>query len=379
LSPALDRPAIAVHSFDLIGALASSAVTIGDEISAALVRNRWVAVSSPGNARYHLRGKVRDDGAQRLRIMVMLTDAATGRHLWADRWDGELDDVFAFEERVAGRVAAAVERSLRTVEIERVRHRDPARLGAWELTMKALPRALQIEAHAQGEALEILERAMELAPHDALPIGLAAWCHAQRGAHFLTPQPASEREAAREMAQRAVLLNAGDPTVESLLGAAYSIAHDLAAAAVHCDRALALDGGCVWAWNRSGVLNTYLGRPAEAIECSQLARSLDPNDPLTFYCSIAIGSGHFLVGRYEEAARWWTRCLAEHPAAIWVNRFRAPAFALAGKRDEARRSFAELAQVYPDLTIAEVRSALPQPKAYLDAVCEGLASLGMHP
>jgi adenylate cyclase len=126
----------------------------------------------------------------------------------------------------------------------------------------------------------------------------------------------------------------------------------------------------VWAWNRSGLLNTYLGRSAEAIECCQLARSLGPDDPLTFFCSIGIGSGHFQVGRYEEAARWWTRCLAEHPAAVWV---------LAGKKEEARQSFSELTRAYPELTITDVNTALPHPQSYRDRVSEGLASLGMHP
>jgi AraC-like DNA-binding protein/tetratricopeptide (TPR) repeat protein len=379
LSPALDRPVIAVHPFDLVGPRAQSATTIADEISAALLRNRWLALGSPGNARYHLRGKVRDDSGLRLRIMVMLTDAERGRHLWADRWDGDLEDVFAFEERVAGRVAAAAERSLRAAEIERVRHKEPAQLSGWELTMRALPRALLIEPGAQAEALELLERATELAPHDALPIALAAWCRANRGAHFFTPRPDAERLAARGLALRAAQINTCDPVVEALLGAAHTLTHDLQAATLHCERALALDGGCVWAWNRSGLLSTYLGRSADAIESCLIARSLGPDDPLVFGCSIGIGSGHFQVGRYEEAARWWTRCLVEHPAANWINRFRAPAFALAGKKEEARRSFAELCQAYPELTIAEVRSALPHPQSYRDRVCEGLAYLGMRP
>jgi TolB-like protein len=378
-SPALDRPTIAVLPFDFIGTRAHSAATITDEVSASLLRHRWLAVGPPGRARYHLRGKVRDDGVERLRIMVMLTDAVTGRHLWADRWDGELDDVFCFEERVACRVAAAVERSLRIAEIERVCRRDPEQLGAWELTMKALPRAMLIERAAQTEALELLERAMELAPRDALPVALAAWCHGQRGSHFLTPQPAAEKEAGRELALRAAQLNACDPVVEALLGAAHTLAHDLVAARVHCDRALALDGGCVWAWNRSGLLNTYLGRSTDAIECFQFARSLGPDDPLTFLCSIGIGSAHFEVGRYEEAARWWSRGLAEHSPAIWVNRFRAAAFALANKKEEARQSLAKLLQAYPEMTIADVRSALPHTQNYRDRVCEGLANLGMRP
>jgi len=378
-SPTLDRPVIVVLPFDLIGTRAHNAATITDEVRAALVRCRWVAVGPPAKARYQLGGKVRDDDGGRLRVMVILSDAATGRHLWADRWDGELGDVFAFEERVAARVAAAVERSLCTAEIERVRRSDPAQLSAWELTMKALPRALLIERAAQAEALQLLERAMELAPRDALPMALAAWCHAQRGSHFFTSGPTPEKKAGLELALRAAQLSACDPIVEALLGAAHTLAADFTAAAAHIDRALALDGGCVWAWNRSGLLNTYLGRSADAIECFHFARSLGPDDPLTFFCSIGIGSAHFEVGRYEEAARWWSRGLAEHPPAIWLNRFRAAAFAFANKREEARQSFAELMQAYPDLTIADVRSALPHTQSFQDRVCDGLATLGMHP
>ena len=132
LSQTLDRPVIHVHPFDLTGRTAQQADTIAYAISASLLRNRWLAVGAPTRARYQLHGRVRDDGGQRLRAMVVLSDRATGRHLWADRWDGELDDLFAFEDRVASGVATAVERSLRVAEVERVRDRDPVekqRLG----------------------------------------------------------------------------------------------------------------------------------------------------------------------------------------------------------------------------------------------------------
>ena len=126
--------------------------------------------------------------------MVVLSDRATGRHLWADVGMATSDDVFAFEERVAAGVATAVERSLRMAEVERVRGKDPAELGAWDLTMRAFPFAMRIEAAAQARALEFLERAMELAPQDALPAALAAWCHGSRGAHFFTAYPAAEKQ-----------------------------------------------------------------------------------------------------------------------------------------------------------------------------------------
>lgn len=334
LSPRVDRPAIGVHPFDLVGASARSAATIADEISAGLLRSRWVSVGSPVNARYQLRGKVRDDGIKRLRVMVMLTDAATGHNLWADRWDGEADDVFVFEEQVATRVAAAVERALRIAEIERVRRKDPGQLDAWELTMKAFPQAMQIDPASQTNALQLLDLAMELAPNDALPFALAAWCHAQRGGHSFTSQPGIEKQMAREIALRAARLSACDPLAESLLAAARTLAGDFEAAAVHIDRALALDGGCAWAWNRRGLLEVYVGQPADAIEAFHIARSLGLDDPLSFFCSVGIASAHFAVGRYDEAARWFTRGLAEHPQAVWANRFAPRRFYLpdAGRR-----------------------------------------------
>lgn len=378
-SPGLDRPVVAVRPFELMGKTASQAATITDEISAALMRNRWLAVGVLAKARYQVHGRVRDDGARRLRVMAMLSDRATGRYLWADRWDGEVDDVFAFEERVASGVAAAVERSLRMAEVERVRGQDPAELGAWDLTMRALPLAMRVEGTAQAQALEFLERAMELAPQDALPVALAAWCHGHRGAHFFTTHPAAEKQSACELALRAAALNAGDAKVEALLGAAHTLTHDLTAAAAHFDRALALDGGCVWAWNRSGWLNVYRGLAAEAIECFRIARSLGPADPLNFFCTIGIAAAHFEGGRPDEAAQWFTRGLAEHPQAVWSNRFRAPALVLAGRKEEARQSFGDLVRAYPELTLTDVRSALPHTARFYDRASEGLASLGMRP
>jgi tetratricopeptide (TPR) repeat protein len=188
-----------------------------------------------------------------------------------------------------------------------------------------------------------------------------------------------EKQLASELALQATELNAGDAKVEALLGAAHTLAHELAPAAVHFDRALALDGGCVWAWNRSGWLNIYRGLAAEAIECFQIARGLGPTDPLSFFCSIGIAAAHFEVSRHDEAAQWFARGLAEHPQAVWSNRFRAPALALAGRKDEARQSFAELHRAYPELTITEVRRALPHTARFYDRASEGLASLGMRP
>src|SRR6202045_3521677 len=220
---------------------------------------------------------------------------------------------------------------------------------------------------------------MQRAPTDGLPIALAAWCHGQRGGHHFTTCAMAEKQAARDLAGRAAQLDTGDPVATALLASAYTLAHDLPAAEFHFERALALDGACVWAWNRSGWVSVYRGDPAAAIERFQIARSIAPDDPLNFFCSLGIAAAHFEAARYDDAARWFTRGLAEHPSAVWANRFRAPAYALAGRHDEARRSVADLRRCYPDLTIADVRSALPHTPSFLDRVIEGLEAAGLRP
>ena len=90
-----------------------------------------------------------------------------------------------------------------------------------------------------------------------------------------------------------------------------------------------------------------------------------------------MGIAHFEIGRFHEAAYWWTRLIEEHPSAIWANRFRAPALLFAGRKQEAELGFSQLRKIYPELTISEVRGALPHTQGYLDRACEGLECLGM--
>jgi predicted Zn-dependent protease len=142
---------------------------------------------------------------------------------------------------------------------------------------------------------------------------------------------------------------------------------------------LALDPACVWAWNRSGWVSLYEGKAADAIERFHIARTIAPDDELSFYCTIGIAAAHFEAGRYTEAARWYARGLVEHPSAIWVNRFLAPSQALAGMKDQARHSVAALARGFPGLTIAEITSALPNTPGFLARQAEGLEAAGLRP
>jgi len=379
LSSAVERPTISVVPFTLTGAEVNQFVGLSDEIAAALWRLRWINVTAPQNARYHLRGRVRENESGLLRVTVILVERASGRRIWADSWVGDRNDVFAFEERVATGVAGAIQPALRDAEIDRACRREPTELNAWVLTMRALPRVLSFEAAAENMALELLEQAMELAPHDPLPMSLAAWCHGLRAGHHFTPAREQEKEAARRLAARAAKLNAGDPLAETILASGYTLAHDLAAAEIHVERALRLDGGSAWAWGRRGWITAYRGNAAEAIECFQIARALAPVDRLHFLCCHGIASATFDAGRYAESIGWFKRALSENPAAVWINRFLAPAYVITGRMQEGRHSVAEFLKASPGVTITDVRSGLPWHVGYLDRVAEALESAGMRP
>src|SRR5260221_5028648 len=280
LPSSLERPSLAVLPFELVGSAANACAGMAEEIAMALLRLRWIGVSTAPNARYRLRGKVRGDGNGRLRVTVMLADGATGRALWADHCDGLNQEVLEFEERVALRVAQALEPALRMAEIDRASRKEPELLSAWELTMRALPGVLSYKAPAAAKALELLERAMELAPHDPLPVSLAAWCRGIRGCLHFNEQPDAEKAAAHVLAARAVDLNKSDVLTETALATGYTLSHDLAAAAVHADRALAMDGGSAWAWVRRGWIDTFCDDPTAAIERLTLGRALAHDDPV---------------------------------------------------------------------------------------------------
>ena len=250
-------------------------------------------------------------------------------------------------------------------------------LTAWELSMRALPMVLAADPAVHATAIELLDRAIERAPCDPVPMALAAWCHGLRAGHHFTAYPKHERDTALQLASRASRLGAGDPLSDTMLSAAYMLAHDLAGAEAHARRALAIDGGSSWAWGRLAWVHCYQGETVKAIECCRIARTLEPTDPLGFVWAIGIAAANFEEGRYDGAVRWYRRAVAEQPKATWLNRFLAPASVLGGNRDAGRQSLHDLSCSFPGLTISQVMTGLPHTPGFLDGVAEGLAELGM--
>lgn len=378
LSASLVRPMLSILPFDLVGSEPVCVGGIADEIASALHRTGWIRVVPTSQGRYHLHGRVTDEGTGNLRIRLTLLDRSTLRYIWVDLLEFGIGDVFGSQDWLSGVVSGTVRSVLRNSEIDRVTHKNPMALGAWELSMRALPMVLSANPADQRTAIELLDRAIEREPRDPIPASLAAWCHGLCAGHHFTANSKSERNKALQLASDATRAGAGDPLSHTMLSAAYMLAHDLRAADYHARTALEIDGASAWAWGRLGWVHAYRGETAKAIECCHIARVLAPSDALRFVWSIGIAAANFKSGHYNQAVEWYKRALVEQPKAMWINRFLAPAFALAGQKDQGSQSLDALYQSFPELTIAEIRAGLPHTVKLLDRIGEGLAGLGMR-
>jgi len=393
-----DRPSIAVLPFTNIGGDPEQehlADGIVEDITAALSRVRSFFVIARNSAyaykgravnlrqvsrelgvRYALEGSVRRVG-NRVRISAQLIDATTGTHLWADHYDGVVEDLFDFQDQITASVVGAIQPSIRAAEIERARRKRPESLDAYDLVMQALPLVWSLERENNREATRLLEEALRLDPNYPLAFSLAAWCCGQRVVYNWTSSPDEERQEALHKAQVAASLESDDPFTLTVLGAALTITREYKRASVVLERALALDPNSAWAWNRSGWLHNYQDDPETAIRHFERSLRLSPFDPMAFNCDMGIGSAHFIAGRYEESVAWQERALLAHPESAWIHRNLAPAYALAGQKGKAAESVRELLKAYPGIRISDVTGALAFSQEVLDRIAEGLRLAGL--
>jgi AraC-like DNA-binding protein/Tfp pilus assembly protein PilF len=375
---ASDRPTIAVIGINGHNGEEALARSIADELATALMRAGIAVTNRPEMARYHLNSLLRRDGRQ-VRLTCRLVEPVTGQHMWAYRHDGTVEDVFFFEEHAAAAITAAIQPGLRAAEIERARRKPDADLTAQDLTLRAFPHALSLDADGNARALDFLERAIRFDPDHALAIALAAWCYAQQAVYLFNDTPAEARLKALSLGRRAVDIG-GNATVLAVLGHAFSLADNLETADLVTQKALAIDGSSAWAWSRSGLLDIYKGRTGSAMERLLIALDLAPGDPLAFNALTGVGCAHFQSERFVEAAHWLERAIAEHPSAVYLHHLLCPAYALCGDKQQAKRSLAHLRRLHPEVTISRVFSAFCFfPQAFLDCLGNGLETAGLRP
>jgi adenylate cyclase len=282
--------------------------------------------------RYLLAGSVRK-AKDRVRVTAQLIDATTGSHIWSERYDGGMEDIFDLQDRITANIAGAIQPSLLIAEIERTKQKRPESLDAYECLLRAYPYIWAFDPLANATALEHLRRAIEIEPDYPLALALAAWCQARRVIYNWTPALDEAKAEGLRLAKSASDANSGDPAVLTALGAAYSVIGDLERAAVLIERALALDPNSAMAWNRSGWLNAYFDRSEIAIAHFERAIRLSPFDPMNFNCYFGIRNAHFAVGRYEEALAWCRKGMIERPELVWPLRSMAACLGLLGHNE----------------------------------------------
>jgi adenylate cyclase len=393
-----DKPSIAVLPFDNMSGDPEQeyfADGIVESITAALSRIRDFFVIArnsafsykgrPKNVReigrelgvaYVLEGSVQRGGS-RVRITVQLIETAAGAHLWAEKYDGTLDDIFDLQDRITEHVAGALQPSIRLAEIERARRKRPQELGAYDYTMRALRHVWALEKGEAARALELLERALEIDGDYPLALALAAWCWAQRSVYNWVDDMAAAKAEALKLADRAVDLSTDDPLILAILGAVHTLARNYGAARVTLERAVALDPNNAWAHSRLGWLDVYVDRPDDATAHFERALRLSPLDPINFNNYAGLGSARQVAGDNDAAADLYIRALQERPNAHWLHRNLAPALNAAGRLSEARASIDALLAAYPDMTIRKYREAMVFSPAMLDRFSEQLRALGV--
>jgi TolB-like protein/class 3 adenylate cyclase len=406
LEPALalpDKPSIAVLPFqNMSGDPEQEYFTDGmvEEIITALSRMRWLFVIArhstftyKGRAvdvkqvgrelgvRYVLEGSVRKAG-NRLRIAGQLIDATSGAHLWADRFEGALGDIFDLQDQVTASVIGAIAPTLEKVEIERAKRKPTESLDAYDYYLRGLGNRYHVVSReANAEALRLFTRAAELDPDFAAAYGAAAMCYALRKGQRWTTDQAFEVAEVTKLARQAVRLGMNDAVALATSG--WSLAYvvpDLDTGAAFLERALLLNPNLMDAWVWGGWTRTWLGEPEICLERLARAMRLSPLDAQINTMHSGAAHAHFMAGRYDEASQAAETALRGNPDSHAALRICAASHALAGRSEEARHAVTRLLRRDPALTVSLFKKELLGPYRRPDDAAryiEGLRKAGL--
>jgi adenylate cyclase len=374
--PLPDKPSIAVLPFaNMSGDPEQDYFADGmvEEIITALSRIRWLFVIARNSSfsykgqspdvrqvgrelgvRYVLEGSVRKAGG-RVRITTQLIDATEGAHLWADRFDGSLEDVFDLQDKVASSVAGVIEPALQAAEMRRSAARPTTDLTAYDLYLRALVVFFPVTKERLREALKLLDQAIAIDRYYGPALSLAAICHMRlfQDGHAEIPEIA--RRNACDLARQALEARENDPGI--LANAAIVLAHlgeeDLGAMIGLVDRALALNPSFARGWYVSGLLRAFVGEPDLAIEHLEAALRLSPRERIGQPLSV-MGGAYFLKCQFDEAVAKLLLSIQDDPDFPPTYRILAACYAHLGRPDEARTTVARLRAITPQVVPSNV-------------------------
>jgi tetratricopeptide (TPR) repeat protein len=326
-----------------------------------------------------LQGSVRK-AVNRVRITGQLVDTATGAHLWADRFDGGLDDVFDLQDQVTERVVGAIAPAVEKAEIERAKRKPTESLDAYALYLRGLARLHQFgNRQANDEALHLFNSAIELDPDFASAYARAASCYVTAQINGWFSGAANEIGEVKRLAQRAVELGRDDAFALAAGGWALAyVVRDLEVGAALIDRALVLNTNLAEAWFCGGWAKICLGEPELAIERFARAIRLSPLGPWVAAIRSGPAYAYFFLGRYDEAASWAAMALQDSPDFQPGLRIAAASNAMAGRPEQAHKAMARQRQLNPALRVSNLKDVRgPYRSADLSRYEEGLRRAGL--
>jgi TolB-like protein len=395
-----DKPALAVLPFHNLSGDPEQdyfADGIVEDVITALSRIRWLFVIARNSSftykgravdvkqigrelgvGYVLEGSVRK-ATNRVRITGQLIDAGTGTHLWAERFEGTLDDIFELQDQVATSVVGAIAPQLERAEIERAKRKPTASLSAYDYYLRAMAKFNHGTRESIDEALPFLNEAVRLDPDFASAYAMAAWCHLWRKVNgWMTDRGAETAEGLR-LARRAVELGRDDAV--ALARGGHALAHfagDLDAGIALLDRARMLNPNLAAAWFLGGFLRAWHGETDGAIELFAQAMRLSPVDPEMYRIQAGMAMVYLFAGQFDVASSWAEKSFGNLPSFLMVVGVIAASHALAGRMDEAGRAMRRLRQLDPTLRISNLKDWLPiQRSDNLATLMDGLRRAGL--
>jgi TolB-like protein len=376
-----DKPSIAVlpfHNLNNDPEQEYFADGVVEDIIAALSRMRWLFVIARNSSftykgravdvkeigrelgvRYVLEGSVRKS-ANKIRITGQLIDATTGAYLWAERFEGALDDIFELQDQITENAVGAIAPRLEQAEIERAKRKRPDSLDAYDYYLRGMAKLHNGSREAIGIALPLFYKAIELDPEFASAYGMAAWCHFWRKVNgWMTDRTREIPEGVR-LARLAVELGRDDAVALTRGGHALGhLAGELDGGIALLDRALLLNPNLAPAWFLGGFLRAFRGETEGAIEHFAHAVRLSPLDPEMFRMQAGTALAHFFAGRFDSAAAWAEKATRNLPSFLIAAGILAASHALAGRLDEARTAMQRLRELDPSLRLSGLTEWLP--------------------
>ena len=384
--PLPDKPSIAVLPFaNMSGDPEQEYFADGmvEEIITALSRIRWLFVIARNSSftykgqavdvkqvgrelgvRYVLEGSVRKAG-DRVRITGQLIDAATGVHLWADRFDGSLKDVFELQDRVASSVAGVIEPTLQAAEIRRAAERPTSDPTTYDLYLRALPLWSTYEKDRIIRALDLLGQAIERAPHYGPALALAAQCYNVLAVSGWTDDSEASHRKAIDLTRQALRWAPDDPDALANAGFVLGVlGEDIDLAIASIDRSLALNPSFARGWAWSAVLRNVAGQPDIAIEHFNRSLRLSPRDRMGTF-SIPLGTSYFLKRQFDDAASILLASVQEAPTFAVAYRLLASCYAHMGRLDDAREIVRRLREITPVVVPHVIPNRTPEHRELL--------------